>query len=167
MPSSIHNLQDSIIVIGFGNIHYSDSSIGIRVADEVASWHLSEVLALTVRHLTPDLSEILAKVEVAIFVDASRAHQLHGIKIIPIMPLSSNCPESTAKGWMKTSEPYSLIALTQAAFGRYPQTYWIKVPADDFFLGNHISPIAEQGIEAALMRIESIIQSQKLVKEAC
>lgn len=167
MPSSIRSLQDSTIIIGFGNIHYSDSSIGARVADEVASWHLSEVLALTVRQLTPDLSETLGKVGVAVFVDASRVHQLHGIKIIPITPSSSNYPESTAKGWMKTLEPHSLIALTQAAFGRYPQTYWIKVPADDFFLGDHISPIAEQGIEAALMSIESIIQCQKLVRAAC
>lgn len=66
MSNSIHTLTAPIVIIGFGNPDYSDSSVGARVADEVATRRLPNVLALTVRHLTPDLSEVLAKAEVAI-----------------------------------------------------------------------------------------------------
>ena len=166
MPHPNHNLTCPKVIIGFGNQYYSDSSIGARVADEVATWRLPEVLALTVQQLTPDLSKVLAKAYVAIFVDASRVHQLQGVKVIPIKTSSLYSSEMMAQGWMKTSDPYSLIALTQATFGRYPLAYWIKVPAEDFFIGKHISPIAEKGIEAALIMIKSIIQCQNLPRTA-
>ena len=162
MPvSRVYADNGSVVILGLGNPYYSDSGIGVRVADEVATWSISGVLTQSVRHLIPELCEVLAPADLAIVVSASRINKLHGVTVQPVIAPALNCLETTHRTLRITSDPRSLIALTNAKFGQYPQTFWMKLPAEDFFLGHCLSPIAEQGLDTALSKIESIIRVYK------
>lgn len=165
--SRIYTQNYSVIVLGLGNAHYSDSGIGVRVAGEVASWSLPGVLALSMHHLTPALCEVLAPAELAIIVSASRINKLHGVTFQPILAPALNCLETAHRKLRITSDPRTLIALTNARFGQYPQTFWMKVPADDFSLDQCLSPIAERGLDTAISEIESIIRVHDYPRTAC
>ncbi|WP_016870422.1 hypothetical protein [Fischerella muscicola] len=52
-----------------------------------------------------------------------------------------------------------LFALTQALYGRSPQAWWVKVPGVNFELGESLSPVAEQGIEIALQKINHLLNT--------
>lgn len=163
----IGTYNQSVVILGVGNPHYSDSGIGARIVDEVATWLLPDVLSLNVHQLTPDLCKVLASADFAVVVNASRINKLHGVTVKPITAPALNCFETTTKRLIRTSDPRHLTALTSARFGQYPQTFWMRVPADDFFLGHRLSPIAEQGLETALTIIKSMIQVRGLPQTAC
>jgi Ni,Fe-hydrogenase maturation factor len=55
------------LVIGYGNSLRGDDSIGIKVAQIVADWHLPKVRSLSPHQLTPELAAELAQVDLAIF----------------------------------------------------------------------------------------------------
>ena len=56
--SKVNTDNDSVVILGLGNPHYSDSGIGVRVAEEVATWSIPGVLSQSVRHLTPELCKV-------------------------------------------------------------------------------------------------------------
>ncbi|HEU5101426.1 MAG TPA: hypothetical protein VFU22_20525, partial [Roseiflexaceae bacterium] len=60
----------SIVVIGYGNELRGDDAIGMIVAEQVASRGWPNVCAIATRQLLPELAEDLARVGLAIFVDA-------------------------------------------------------------------------------------------------
>jgi Ni,Fe-hydrogenase maturation factor len=60
-------------VIGYGNTLRTDDGVGPYVATAVASWGLPGVVSVGVHQLTPELSELLASAELAVFVDARLA----------------------------------------------------------------------------------------------
>lgn len=70
MKDIFASLCPSFLIIGYGNELRSDDGVGQRVSDTVATWKLPNVRALSVFQLTPELTENLATVNVAIFVDA-------------------------------------------------------------------------------------------------
>jgi hypothetical protein len=56
------------LVIGYGNSLRGDDSIGIKVAQMVADWHLPKVRSLSSHQLTPELAAELAQVDLTIFI---------------------------------------------------------------------------------------------------
>lgn len=164
--SKVNTDNDSVVILGLGNPHYSDSGIGVRVAEEVATWSIPGVLSQSVRHLTPELCKVLAPADLAIVVSASQINKLHGVTVQSIIAPALNCLEATHRTLRITSDPRSLIALTNAKFGQYPQTFWMKVPAEDFSLDHCLSPITEQGLDTALSKIKSIIRVYEQLRTA-
>ncbi len=64
------SLNQSILVMGYGNMLRSDDGVGQQVARAVAKWEIPNVDAIAVHQLTPELAERLTKTDIAIFVDA-------------------------------------------------------------------------------------------------
>lgn len=142
----------NVIVIGYGNELRSDDGVGQRVADAVQTWGLPNVHSLSVHQLTPELAEILAHVDIAIFVDA-----YPGIMEVQVSTLE---PARIAVTNGHNSNPRVLLAIAQALYGYYPQTWLIAIPAHNFHLGNCLSPIAETGMAEALKQIDFLIRIQ-------
>jgi hydrogenase maturation protease len=138
----------NVIAIGYGNELRSDDGIGQRVAKAL---HLSKVKSIAVHQLTPELAEALANSDLAIFIDACLASESSQVQVETLSPESSNIIAG------HTTDPRSLLALTQALYSHCPQAWWIKVPGVNFELGYSLSPIAETGMAIALQKITQII----------
>ncbi len=142
----------STLVIGYGNDLRGDDAIGPRVAELVTARTLPGVRAISMRQLTPELAEQLARAGLAIFVDAYAAAPAEhaGDPCIHVRPLT---PTTADAALLHTSDPRALLALALALYGHTPPAWQIVVPAVTFDLGAPLSPIAEQGIVAALAQV--------------
>ncbi len=77
----------NIVAIGYGNDLRSDDGIGQRVANTL---QLSNVKSLAVHQLTPELAEILANADLAIFIDACLTSESSEVQVRSLSPNSSN-----------------------------------------------------------------------------
>jgi hydrogenase maturation protease len=162
MLKTIENTREknkfNVVVIGYGNELRSDDGVGQRVADLVKTWELPNVYSLSVQQLTPEIVEILANVDIAIFVDAHS-----GIEQLQVSTLE---PAYGAMTMGHISNPRMLLAIAQELYSSYPQTWLISIPAYNFFLGNYLSPVTEAGINDALRQIEYLIRIQQETTES-
>jgi hydrogenase maturation protease len=147
-------LGDSILVIGYGNELRGDDGVGQRVARAVEEWRVPNLRSLAVHQLTPELAEELAVVDRVIFVDAYADVKTPEVRVCPLEPAHSVA--TTAH----TSDPEILLAIAQALYNAHPQAWWVGIPAVNFELGNDLSPITSQGMEAALEAIDRLIKYQ-------
>lgn len=146
--SSCHPLT---LVIGYGNDLRGDDAVGPLAAAAVAAWELPGVRALATHQLAPELAQVLAMAELAIFVDACASPDREEVEVHLIAPAALD----TALG--HTSDPCGLLALTAALYGRCPAAWSITVPAQSFAFGAGLSPLAERGFAAALERVRDLI----------
>ena len=153
LAATLKSLHQSILVIGYGSPLRSDDGVGQEIAKRVAAWGMPNVEAIAVHQLTPELVELLAKVDIAIFIDAYPATADQEIQVRPLEPAESGI---TSGHWC---EPQVLLAMTQALYSKHPQAWWVMVPGINFELGECFSVIANQGMEAALQEIEQLMQS--------
>lgn len=147
----------TVLVIGYGNDLRSDDAVGQKVANAIAAWKLPHVTSLCVHQLTPELAAFLANTELAIFIDACFTSVCEDVRVQPIAPSNS----TTAIGG-HTSDPRSLLALTQALYNRVPNAWWVTIPGTNFELGDRLSPIAERGMQVALGQINHSIELGKV-----
>ncbi len=153
------NTDTSFLIVGYGNDLRGDDAAGLLVTDEIATWNLQNVRLLSIHQLTPELAEILANVDVAIFVDAYPANKEQDVQVCPIELAHTNVTMG------HSSNPSYLLTLTQAVYGCSPQAWWVIVPGVNFELGDRLSPIAKRGIETALQKIDHLIKTVR--KELC
>jgi len=154
-PSSRELCRCSFVVIGYGNDLRGDDAVGPRVALSVARWRRPGVMAIAAHQLTPELATRLVPATFAIFVDASRAEDAS-----PSFYSRRIEPSSGALMRGHTADPQALLALTQLAYGRCPQAWWITIPAQCFDFGAELSPTARRGAAAALRYIRARIRPQ-------
>lgn len=164
-PCAPSPLPPHTLVIGYGNDLRGDDAIGPRIAEEVATWGIPGVQAIAVHQLLPELAEILALVDTAIFVDAcalapecqASPHQHAPESTITIQPLHPSTRTSTLG---HIADPTTLLALAATLYARCPTAWVIGIPAQHFTFGAALSPLATQGIAAALQHIRSMIESK-------
>ncbi|MEO1132692.1 MAG: hydrogenase maturation protease [Cyanobacteria bacterium J06639_1] len=142
-----------IVTIGYGNALRGDDAIGIRIATTVADWHLPQVRSLAVPQLTPEIADDLHRADLVVFVDACVDREVcpRGVQLTTLYPVASSHLGDHA------SDPRSLLALTQALYGRAPQAWWITVPGSNFEVGDRLSPLAERGMARALSCLEVLL----------
>ncbi|BAY27657.1 hypothetical protein NIES2100_74820 [Calothrix sp. NIES-2100] len=140
--------MSNIVAIGYGNDLRSDDGIGQRVANTL---QLSNVKSLAVHQLTPELAEILASADLAIFIDACLTSESSEVQV------RSLAPDSSGNISGHIADPRSLLALTQVLYGYCPTAWWVIVPGENFNIGDRLSPTAETGIAIALEKIAQII----------
>ncbi|WP_066424625.1 hydrogenase maturation protease [Anabaena sp. 4-3] len=144
-------MKKTVMVIGYGNDLRSDDGVGQSIANEIASWHLSSVQSLAVHQLTPDLAAALANTDLAIFVDACLPVDGYDVQIQALLP------DCDVDGSVHTSNPRSLLALTQALYGNCPTAWLVTIPGINFEVGDRLSRIAEMGKAVALVKIIQIL----------
>ena len=140
------------LVIGYGNSLRGDDGIGIKVAEAVAKWQLSNVRSLARHQLTPELAAELAQVDGAIFVDACQIAEINTVELHPLKP------STTFNFKSHLSDPKVLLSFTQALYGKCPQAWWVMIPGANFALSDSLSAFAQQGIEEALIQIKNLLK---------
>lgn len=159
LANTLKSLRQSILVIGYGSPLRSDDGVGQEIAKQVTAWGIPNVEAIAVHQLTPELVELLAKVDSAIFIDAYPAAADQKIQVRLLELAESGI---TSGHWC---EPQVLLAMTQALYGNHPQAWWVMVPGVNFELGECFSAVANQGMKAALQEIEQLMKSART--ESC
>ena len=139
------------LIVGYGNSLRSDDGIGVRVAEIVTDWNVSELQTRSLHQLTPELAEDLAGVDLAIFVDAAQAVDGDSVKLYELQPADSSGLRS------HFADPRALLSLTQAIYGKCPQAWWLVVPGVNFQIGDRLSAVAQQGVLEALEQIRRLI----------
>ena len=142
-----------MLVIGYGNTLRSDDGAGQIVAKEAAKWRRANVRSLYVHQLTPELAAEITAANVVIFVDAYLSDS-ERLEIKRLMP------QQATVNWGHREEPRSLLALTQAIYGKIPPAYWILIPAVNLEFGEKLSPVTECAVIAALETIKRLCFTQ-------
>jgi Ni,Fe-hydrogenase maturation factor len=100
----------------------------------------------------PELATDLAESRLAIFVDAL-ADQARDF--VEVQRISA---EQRADWSAHTADPRSLLALTDAVYGRVPQTWWVLVPGKDFGFGEGLSAHGKENAREAIDRIATLMK---------
>ncbi len=155
LAATLKSLRQPMLVIGYGNSLRCDDGVGPQIARAVAAWEIPNVTTIAVHQLTPDLVEAIARADGVIFIDACAVAETPDIQIRPLTLAEAGM---TSGHWC---EPHVLLAITQALYGYHPRSWWVMVPGVNFELGESLSPVAQQGIEAALEAIEQLIKTAR------
>jgi hydrogenase maturation protease len=141
-----------VLVIGYGNDLRGDDGVGPHIVGELATLGLAHVRTRTTRQLLPELAAELADVGLAIFVDAELRSEEGAVKVTAVSPAPF------AGLLAHTADPASLLALTQAVYGRVPQAWLVTVPGQGFELGQDISTLATAQARIALGKIRELLE---------
>lgn len=141
-----------LLVIGYGNELRRDDGVGAKVANAVAKWNLSGVQAIVCHQLIPELTDEIDSASHVVFVDATLAAG----GLVQIRKIE---PDENSQVMTHATDPRSLLALAKQAFGRCPRASWLTIPIQDVDFGEELSPLARQGLQAALEKIRSLANS--------
>jgi hydrogenase maturation protease len=147
-----------ISIVGYGNDLRGDDGVGPQVATIFAGRRLPGVRSLPLHQLTPELAQMLATVELAIFVDAYSV-DVGSTSVLPDIQVHSLAPLQSGLASSHTSDPRVLLMLAQVLYGHAPQAWLVGVPAVNFSLGINLSPIAQRGVALALDAIERLLEN--------
>jgi hydrogenase maturation protease len=139
-------MKTDLLVIGYGNELLGDDGVGPAVARAVENW--PGVTAIVSHGLTPELAQPIAEADRVVFVDAHAGS--HEVVVVEVLP-------AAAPGLGHASDPGWLLALAESLWGRRPRAWLIAVPAENFDLGEGLSPRAERGVQAALREVARLV----------
>ena len=141
----------SFLVIGYGNELRGDDAAGPCAARWIAARGLSDVTALAVPQLTPELAEVLKDAERVVLVDAGA----DGADEVRLTRLEA----AAGTGAGHTSDPRWLLALTEMLYAHRPEAWLLTIPTADFALGAPLSAAARAGLAVALRRVSDLIRT--------
>jgi hydrogenase maturation protease len=151
---NVNIVNQTILVIGYGNSLRCDDGVGPYIASHVETWEIPDVKAIAVQQLTPDLAEKLIKADLVIFVDANLTHT----KTVQVYPIAIAESGMVTGHWC---EPSILLAITQALHGWHPKAWWVTVPGSNFDLGETFSTLTQHETNVALEAINHLIQTAR------
>ncbi len=137
------------LVLGYGNELRGDDAVGPLAARQVEAWHLPEVRVTVTHGLTPELAELLAGFDRAIFIDAAVGTE-DAVQLVELVP--------TAPARMgHTSDPGWLLSLCEQLFDRRPRAWLLTLPAERFDHGAELSLLARRSLTEALARLQELL----------
>ena len=143
----------NLLVIGYGNELRADDGVGPRVARAVAALDRPGVRAVAAHQLTPEMAELVHEADAVVFVDARVGAA--SVEVQAVTPAPGNA------GWGHTSDPRWLMSLTHAVYGHTPPAWLVTIPATDLGMGEGLSEGATQGMDEALRRVLTLLESLK------
>lgn len=137
----------TLLVIGYGNELRSDDAAGPRVAEAIRARSNSQLTALAVHQLTPELAGLIANFDGVIFVDA--ATDADAVQLRPVS--ASRSGDMMAH----VSDPAGILSLAAIAFEKAPRAWQVTIPVENLDYGETISERTRTGIADALSKIVS------------
>lgn len=138
-----------ILVIGLGHPLRRDDGVGLWVAGRLPS--TDEVKVLGAQDLTPELIPQVAVADLVIFVDARPgAGPVRWERIRP----------GDRPALAHAFTPRGVLAWAEALFGRAPEAWLVTIPAQDFSLGEGLSPRTRRVAEALVGRLRAYLTGE-------
>jgi len=140
MNSAVDN---TTLVIGWGNDLRGDDGVGRRVAERVRAMCLPNVVVCSLHQPGPELAADMAGASRVIFVDASLE-----VEEVTVRRVDSDILPSDG-GLGHAVSPESLACLARTLYEADPEVWAIHVPASDFEYGHDLSgPVKQHAVEA-------------------
>jgi hypothetical protein len=125
------------------------------VAEAIGALKLPNVEALACPQLTPELAEPISRSSVVIFADAA-VDEPREVGFQELAPMRGS------QFAAHTSDPGSLLALAQDVFGRIPQSWLLRIPAENLGLGEEFSALGQRGFRTAVATIQGFLATREL-----
>lgn len=135
------------LVIGIGNPLRQDDGVGPALVQRLEQAGDLDVRLESVHQLTPEWAEVLAAVEVVVFVDASVELAPGQVLVSPVAP-----GDGTLGG--HHLDPGALLGLTRRLFSHTPRAVAVAVGAGALGHGEHLGPEVAQ----AMPRVEQAVR---------
>ena len=141
------------LVIGYGSSLRSDDGAGPEVARDLEALGLPQVEVIEAHQLLPEHAERIAEFEQVVFVDASVEEGLDGVAVRRIGKSSGLAADP------HVSDPEALLGLSKRLFGGEAEAWLVRLPGDDFGLGERFSEKMRKAIPQAVARIRGLCES--------
>ena len=132
------------LLIGYGNDLRGDDAAGRVVAQRVRDTAAVAVEVHEAHQLTPELADVVARADRAVFVDAYVAQEGDAAQAVHIPEYPTDSPLG------HIASPSSLLALADCLYGRRPEAWLVTVPAVCFDYGSALSQTTRRGIADAV-----------------
>jgi hydrogenase maturation protease len=154
------------IILGYGNPDRGDDGVAWHLLNELlisegiqeSDLFVSEITDLNGKadiwfnfQLLPEISELVAKYDRALFIDAHTGDIEEEINFEKIEPEFKNSP------FTHHFSPSSCLALAESISGKYPEAWLLSVRGYDFEFSRKLSPKTRDLCKMALQKIHSLI----------
>jgi hydrogenase maturation protease len=153
MEDNLHDLQGSILVIGYGNPLRGDDALGPYLVEQVAALKLPIVHTKAIHQLLPELAAEIATYSQVIFIDAQQGPLPEGVVV------TSLAPSESSGIFCHSVDAEDLLALTRTLYGRAPTAQLFKVAGENFELREGLSEVAKRNAGEALRRIVEVVHA--------
>lgn len=144
-----------ILVIGYGNPLRSDDGFGQRAVEQLKKEIKGqEVEFLECQQLTPELAERVAKVDLALFVDADT----DGISGSMHSRFIAARRDQNSETLMHHLDPAGLLGLAEALYKKVPKAMLLTVTGECFGYGTQLSAEVAKALPGVVHHIEEIIE---------
>lgn len=155
----MNEIDNTIVVLGYGNTSRRDDGLGPRFADAIENLHIAGVSTEKKSQLTVDDARRISLHEAVIFVDAT----FDGPEPFRFERIQ---PDFTLGFRLHRIEPAAVLALARGIFGAKTEGYVLGIRGYVFQrFGEKLSVKAGKNLEAALAFIVPVLRSAPLRKE--
>ena len=151
--TSVASPCEDVVIIGYGNTLRGDDGLGWLAAEHLAGViEPCQAWVITCHQLTIDLTEALSKSTLAILIDARVGATPGLIACEDVQPSREAAPSLHHH-----MPPESLLACTEALYGRAPRTILITVTGESFDFGSDLSPAVKSVLPMVIKHVKSLL----------
>jgi hydrogenase maturation protease len=147
------------LLYGIGNEGRGDDGLGVRCAELVEQWRVTEGRAdidvVTLFQLNVEEAERMAGADRVIFCDASVA-DVGEVALLPVVP------ESGISVTTHALPPAVLLGVCRALYGPPPEAFALHLQGERFELGEGLTERAERNLAEGVRRICTLLQSGRI-----
>ena len=145
-------LAKSALVIAYGNPLRSDDGLAWHVAPELEDRFANQrVDVRCVQQLMPEMSEIISRSQLVVFIDAATGGVAGEVRCEPIGE------EIHAGGGSHQLTPAGCVALARALYGSKPLAFAVTVCGESFDHGEALSPAVAGAIPEVVKTIAGLV----------
>ncbi len=142
-------VDQKLLIIGYGNELRSDDYVGRRVAQELARRGMP---AIDVNQLTPELAERISQVKTVCFIDASAVLEPGAIQVREVHEVSNRTVDHHI-------DPGALLRLCRELCGRSPTALIVTIGVESFEFGIGLSNTALEAVQIIVDSMPMILNS--------
>ena len=143
--------DDRVLVIGYGNTLRGDDALGRLVAASLADKKSSNVLAISVTQLVPELAMLVASARAVIFVDACANCGQAAVEVRELLPA---CPLAQR---IHSTGPRELLAFARFRYDRSPPAWLVAIPGFNFDVKDRLSVAAKSQLASAIQQVQQLV----------
>jgi len=137
-----------ILVYGYGNPGRRDDGLGIEMVHMIQEWidkhHLECMTSENNYQLNVEDAETISKMEIVVFVDATKDEKIHEYKFCNIEPTDKKVEFS-----MHAVSPEYVLGLSKKLFKKLPETYLLAIRGFEWDFKEGLSYNASLNLEQA------------------
>lgn len=139
-------------IIGIGNPLRGDDGLGWDVAGELSrELRRDDVQVLATHQLTPELSDLVSRADLVLFIDATRSEDPGTMRCQQVLPAAPPARHSHALS------PATLLSMAERLYGCRPVAYLLTIAADSFDTGESLSAAVSNALPALRAQLHRLI----------